>query len=366
MKKILVLGGYGNFGRRISTALVKAGQSIIISGRNHYKADAFLRELQQTNPQNSIQTAIFDVNKELRIQLERLRPTIVINTVGPFQNSDYSVAEACIQHNVHYIDLADGRAFVNGIVSLDAMAKERNVVVISGASTVPGLSSAVLAHYKNEFSQIESLIYGITPGQKTPRGLATVKAILSYLGRPLKRYSGCGRMLYGWQDLYCQVYPELGRRWMANCDIPDLDIFPERYGITRTRFSAGIESSLLHLGMWLLSYLVRVGLPLELENHAEFLLKVSNLFNCFGTEDGGMHVLIKGRDRAGRPKEIKWFLIAKEGDGPQIPCIPAIVLTKKLMAESLKEGGAMPCVELVTLEEYMEELKEFAIRQINL
>ena len=37
MNDILILGGYGNFGKRIATALVKDGIGIIIAGRNAVK-----------------------------------------------------------------------------------------------------------------------------------------------------------------------------------------------------------------------------------------------------------------------------------------------------------------------------------------
>jgi predicted DCC family thiol-disulfide oxidoreductase YuxK len=36
---------------------------------------------------------------------EVIRPRVVINTCGPFQNADYAVAQACIVAGVHYIDL---------------------------------------------------------------------------------------------------------------------------------------------------------------------------------------------------------------------------------------------------------------------
>lgn len=102
-------------------------------------------------------TAIFDVNKDLSSQLRSLRPSVVINTCGPFQTSNYSVAVCYLNHGVHYIDLADGRDFVTSITMLDNLAKGRNVTVISGASTVPGLSSAVVGYYRNEFSEIDSM-----------------------------------------------------------------------------------------------------------------------------------------------------------------------------------------------------------------
>lgn len=358
MNPVLILGGYGNFGSRIAAALVKDNIPIIIAGRDREKAEALRDKLQK-----NITVAVFDANKELDKQLEILKPAVVINTIGPFQTADYAIAKTCIQHHIHYIDLADARDFVTGITSLDSLAKENNVLVVSGASTVPGLSSAVLDHFKHDFATIDSLIYGISPGQKAPRGLATTESILTYLGKPLKPWGNQSQQCFGWQDVYREEYPELGKRWMANCDIPDLDLFTKKYGIKDIRFSAGMENSFLHLGMWAMSYLVRMGLPLNLQKHAKFLLSFSHVFDVFGTASGGMHMLIKGVSKDGKTLEIKWFIIAKNNDGPQIPCVPAIILSKQIIKHKLQTSGAMPCVGLITLDEYMQELEGFSIKQ---
>ena len=360
MESVLILGGYGNFGKRIAHMLAVKGIPVIIAGRDRQKAEVLANELP------GAQAVAFDVNQELDAQLEALKPLIVINTCGPFQTSDYRIAETCIEKGVHYIDLADGRAFVTGITVLEARAKEKGVTVISGASTVPGLSSAVLEHYKNEFSEIESLRFGISPGQRVERGLATTKAIMTYVGKKLKPFPSAHRTVYGWQNLYRQEYPELGKRWMANCDVPDLDLLPQRYGIKNIQFSAGMENTFVHLGIWLFSWAVRLGLPLNLPHHAGALLRASHWFDAFGTADGGMHMIMRGKDRQGKPHERKWFLIAKDGHGPNIPCIAAVILTKKLVSGQKLENGAMPCLGLFTLEEFMAELEGLSIHQVVL
>jgi hypothetical protein len=271
------------------------------------------------------------------------------------------VARTCIEHGVHYVDLADGRDFVTGIVALNEEAKRTGVSVIAGASTVPGLSSAVLEHYANGFAEIDELIYGISPGQKAERGLATTQGILTYVGKRLRPFAGVRSPVYGWQDLYQQNYPELGRRWMANCDIPDLDLLPPRYGIKSIRFSAGLELTLLHLGLWALGWLARLGLPLDLPRHAGTMLKASNLLNTFGSADGGMHMILRGRGRDGVQRELRWFIVAKEGDGPQIPCVPAILIARALARGEAMARGAYACVGLVSLEEYAHELRDYRI-----
>lgn len=363
MNRVLILGGYGNFGTRIAKALVKDKIAIIIAGRERQKAEALCHQLKKNDTNNSISIAIFDANKEFAKQLNILKPTIVINTIGPFQKTDYSIAKICIEHQVHYIDLADARDFVTNIISLDALAKEKNVLIVSGASTVPGLSSAVLEHFKKEFATIDSLIYGISPGQKAPRGLATTESILTYIGKPLKPSGNQQQNRFGWQDIYRQEYPELGKRWMANCDIPDLDLFPDKYGIKNIRFSAGMENSALHLSMWMMSYLIRAGFPINLSKHAKFLLSLSHLFDSFGSTNGGMHMLMKGKNNEGELFQINWFLVAKNNDGPQIPCVPAIILSKKIIQGTLPTRGAMPCVGMITLDEYRNELAGFNIKE---
>lgn len=357
MTDILILGGYGNFGKRIAEALVAKGLKVVIAGRNADKAKALADGL---GPLAS--PIAFDVHAQLAEKLSALKSKVVINTCGPFQTSDYAVAETCIANGVHYIDLADGRAFVTGITALDAKAKKAEVSVISGASTVPGLSSAVLEHYKQEFSEIEFLKFGISPGQQAERGLATTQGIMTYVGKPLACFSGIRKQVYGWQDIYRQDYPELGKRWMANCDIPDLDVLPEAYGIKRIQFSAGLELSFMHLGLWGMSWLVRWGVPLNLPKLAEPLLAISNWFNGMGSPDGGMHIIISGKGKDSKPHTRKWFIIAKDGHGPHIPTIPAIVLAEQLATSSAPAvAGAYPCVGLVSLESYLKELAAYNI-----
>lgn len=359
MNKILILGAAGNFGKRIANALINAKAPIIISGRNIVKLQELKDKFKETD---LIEIAAFEAEIDLEKYLELLKPSIIINTIGPFQAKDYTIAKLAIKHKIHYIDLADGREFVNNISSLNQDAFDADVSIISGASTVPAISSAAIEKFKLEFANIDSLKFGISPGQKAERGLATTQSILSYTGKKLKPYQGQTEDLYGWQDIYLQKIPDLGFRYMANCDIPDLDIFAQKYAIKNVRFFAGLELGVLHIGLWLLSWIERIGIKLKLQNHADFMLKTSNWFDKFGSDDGGMFMIFKGIDKANNPLTRKWFLIAYNGDGPNIPTIPAIILAKKLYNGKFKTKGAFACTGIVSLEECLDELKPYKIK----
>ena len=57
MKKALVLGGYGNFGKRICEALLKTSIPVTIAGRNISKARNVQSELARKYDQKLISTA---------------------------------------------------------------------------------------------------------------------------------------------------------------------------------------------------------------------------------------------------------------------------------------------------------------------
>ncbi|CAL4866491.1 hypothetical protein MMA231_00733 [Asticcacaulis sp. MM231] len=354
-RDILILGGYGNFGKRIAHALSRHGLPLIIAGRDLAKAEALCRDLPNTRP------LALDIHGPLAETLKAEKLSVVVHTCGPFQGADYAVARACIAAGVHYIDLADGRDFVRDFSQLDAEARAAGVCLISGASTVPGLSSAVLDHLKTHFARLETLDFGITPGQKAERGLATTRAILTYVGKRLRPFAGHPRP-YGWQDTHAQTYPIMGRRYLSTCDIPDLDLLPQGYGLTSIRFGAGLELGFMHLGLWALSGLVRAGMTLNLPALARPLLAISNIFDAFGSDVGGMHVTVSGQGHDGAPLKLSWFIVARSGDGPQIPCVPAILLAKRLHEKDPGlSSGAFPCVGLIRLEDYLSELRRFDI-----
>jgi hypothetical protein len=252
---------------------------------------------------------------------------------------------------------------VAGIDRLDAAARTRGVLVASGASTVPALSAAVVDHLRPSFGRIESIDCGISPGNRSERGIATVAAILSTVGRPLQIWQDQRwRETHGWQALRRWRYPgPVGRRWLSTCDVPDLALFPARYGADTVRFGAGLELSFLHLGLWVLSWLRRAGIVSDWARFAPELRRMSEWLAGFGSNAGAMHLALRGLDVSGRARRVVWTLTATAGDGPEVPCTPAVVLAGKLKDGKLAWRGARPCLDLVTLAELEVGWSGFAI-----
>jgi hypothetical protein len=287
-----------------------------------------------------------DWRRDLDRELATGRFDALVHVAGPFQGQDYSVAEACIRHRVHYLDLADDRAFVCGIDRLDTAARDAGVLVVAGASTAPALTGAVVVAAQSGGMKINRVSFAIVPGNDAPRGLAVVEAILSGAGKPIPDQPG--RRVWG--DLRRITVPGLGGRWAAACDLPEAALFARRYGIGETYAGAGLELSALHLGLWLLALPVRMGLVATLRPAAGALAWIADCLRGFGTDKGGLRIDLTGDD-----EQRTWSLLAEGGDGPFVPATPAAALIRKLARGETSHRGATACLDLLSLAEIEQE-----------
>jgi saccharopine dehydrogenase-like NADP-dependent oxidoreductase len=349
---VLVLGASGHFGGRICRALAREPEiELYLAARRREPLEGLAQALglgaERVVPTNLDEHA-------LRQALSAHGIGTVIHTVGPFQGQPYQVAGAAIATGAHYVDLADGREFVAGFAAaLDRAAHVFGVLAVSGASTLPALSSAVIDHYLSQFDTLEHVEIVIAPAQRTSRGPATIDAVLSYCGRPFSwREDGRWRTTHGWQSLRRVRLPELGVRLAAACDVPDLELLPERYATVRTlQFRAALELDVQHVGLWFLAGARRAWPGLPIRALAPAMAAIGRALDRFGGVRGGMSIRMRGT-HGGRTIERTWYLVAEDNQGPEIPCLAAEMLAIKLARGEIAQRGALPCIGLLTLPEF--------------
>lgn len=363
MTRVLIVGGYGAFGTRVAERLAREPDlDLIIAGRDEQKAGAAVRAL-RPSAGGRLEHAALDATKLTANHLAALRPRVVINASGPFQGQDYELARACIATRCHYVDLADARRFVTGITALDADAKAAKVSVVSGASSVPGLSSAVVLHLKPHFARVDQLEICLSPGNRFNPGEATTRSVLSGAGQPIPVHEhGRPAIVYGWQGLCRRTIPGVGRRWFSHVDVPDLDLFPASdLDLKTVHFRAGLEVPLFHLGLWALAGLARAGLIRDVAIFSRPLRRAKECLAFLGSDRGGLLVTLTGQGRDHAPLTFEWSLVATHGHGPYIPAIASVILAKRLARGNGLAPGARPCFGLFTLDDFLVEVRDLKI-----
>ena len=327
---ILIVGGSGVFGSRLAAGLVQDGfAQVIVAGRDLRKAKAVADPL-------GARAERFDISKgDLTQKLAELDPWLVIDAAGPFQAyGSYPLAEAAIAAGAHYFDLSDDGPFTAGIAAaLDEKAKAAGVVVRSGVSTVPALSAPAVRELSEGLTDIDLIETIILPGNRAPRGLSVMKAILAQIGKPMvngdEAWIGVRR-----------VTVETLNRLASPIGAPDLHLMPEVFGAKEVRFFASLELPIMHRGLEALARLVRGGWVRDPVRWARLLRLGAATLYYFGTDEGGMRVRVIGRNASGQHIERQWVLIATGGDGPHIPALPARVLAGMLRDERLSTGAS--------------------------
>lgn len=358
--RLLIVGGYGTFGGRIVQLLeTEPRLTLIVAGRSPGKAKAYCkgRDLARAR----LVPALFDRDGDLAAQLAALAPDIVVDASGPFQaygEGRYRLIEACMAERINYLDLADGSDFVAGVASFDAAAKEAGVFVLSGVSSFPVLTAAVVRRLSSEMARVERIHGGIAPSPFAGVGENVIRAIASYAGRPVRLVRD-GRPAEGrplTEQMRATIAPPgrvpLRNKLFSLVDVPDLNALPALWPEAKTVWmGAGPVPEVLHRALIGLAWLVRAGLIPTLSPLAPLMHWATNRL-AWGEHRGGMFVEVEGVDAAGGPVKRSWHLLAEGDDGPLIPSMAVAALVGKALDGRMSAPGARAAVRDLELEDY--------------
>jgi hypothetical protein len=349
---ILVIGGYGGFGARLSRRLAAGGHALIVAGRSAGKAARFAATLPGARP------LALDRSQDLGPVLERERPDLVVDAAGPFQGNDYRLPRACLTARVPYLDLADARDFVCGIGALDAEARSAGIAVVAGASTSPALTGAIARRLAEGLERVDGVDIALSAANRAAGGDSVLAAALSYSGRPVRLWRGRRwTQATGWQEMkradfgFADGRRGLFGRLVALADLADLELLPALLpGRPAVTFRAGTELGFQMLAMWLLSWPVRWRWLKSLAGARRAIAALYRLTGRIGGRRSAMRVTLAGR-RGGVAVERRWTVVAEQGEGLEIPILAAELLAADILAGRVAPGARSP-EALLTLDRF--------------
>ena len=281
-----------------------------------------------------------------------LPPDLVVDASGPFQCygvDPHRFARAALACDAHYVDIADGAAFVTGIGALDADAVTADRFALSGASTHPVLAWAAASELAAGMASVTSVTTGIAPSpraglgptsygpwprwrggrssypppaasaSRTPSPRPCCGGSPSWAGRPSRscRSRSSGRPTSGsWPPV--GPVPPSGRarpRPPSSCTVAS----------SPHRAWCGPASS---LGLAPLAPLMSavLGAARRGPHHAR----------------GGMFVDVAGLDPFGTPVSASWDMVAEGDDGPFVPAMAVASIVRRVLSGDVPAPGARP------------------------
>ncbi|WP_298467354.1 saccharopine dehydrogenase NADP-binding domain-containing protein [uncultured Erythrobacter sp.] len=349
--QVLILGASGVFGSRLAElASREQGIALTLAARN-------LGRLEEVAAGLPGKARCITLDRDQMTALDLSEFDLLIDAAGPFQASHMRVVESALAANVDYVDLADGRDFVREFSRFDEFAKGAEVALTTGASSIPALSHAVIDELTDGWQQIDHLRIGIYPGNRAPRGLSVVEAILSYVGKPVRVFrEGHWQDVPGWGMTHREDIPGIGPRWASVCDTPEQDLLVERYAPKEgAEFFAGLELSLLHVGLAAFSLPVRWGWVKSLRPIAKPMLTMAQWFLPFGSDRGAMSIQARGIGADGKSVSRRWVLKADANRGPYVPVLAALAMIRRYRDGQTPEVGARACSGILALSDFEDD-----------
>lgn len=357
--RLLIIGGYGTFGGRLAELLCREPRiSLVIAGRSKSAALAFCHAL----PPGAAREALaVDRDGDVAGQLRKIKPHIVVDASGPFQaygDDPYRVVKAALDARTHYLDLADSPDFVRGIRQFDGAAKERELVMLSGVSSFPVLSAAMVRDLATDFRRIDSITGGIAPSPYAGVGYNVIRAIAGYAGKkiPLQRQGRkqTARALLETRRFTIAPPGEipLFPRTFSLVDVPDLQLLADEWPeVKDVWMGAAPEPAVLH---WLLrrfAGLVSLGLVPSLAPLSRIIHSTANNVR-WGEHRGGMFVEVGGRDAEGADISRSAHLLAEGHHGLYIPSMAAEAIVRNWLEGRRPKAGARSATAELELSDY--------------
>ncbi|HEY2932588.1 MAG TPA: saccharopine dehydrogenase NADP-binding domain-containing protein [Acidobacteriota bacterium] len=312
--RILILGGYGVFGRLLAAEILqRTGDDVIIAGRQKNRAICLCEEL-GAGRAKPLQLDADDVDSASR-SFRDCRA--VICAAGPFQDRDPRLPLLAARQGVHWFDISDSRKWIIQLLAAEDLrreAGEHGVTILPGLSTVPALSGAIIRVLLRESRNAVLARTTLYIANRNPKGAGAIASALQS----------------GFSD---PVFIDLpaGRKRAYRFESPDETLIPQQLGL-RAEFRVAFEWNFANL---LIARTQRI--KPELKRRLTGVLEVlSRPFSRWGSDLSCLKVeLLDERDQVCANCNLT-------ASGQKLAVLPCLFAVDSLLGGNLEPGVINP------------------------
>ena len=322
MRRVVILGGRGQFGREAARQLTQLEIPVLIASRR---------------PGSDIQ---LDANDRSAVEAA-LRPAdIVLDTAGPFQRRTMVLVEQAIAIGFDLVDLNDSLSYAQLLSSHSQQAIDAGVRIISSSSSVSVL--AALAVEQSGIASPVRISSLLVPASRHTARAGSARSLIASLGRPISFWNeGQLQSCRGWRSWRQFAMPqplELVTGWQF--ESADAHYLPQ------------IWPTLQHVAMYIDTNTGAMNQLLRLASRsaiARWVLSVgarpgSWLARRFGSTASGLAYEIQGADG-----EVAMMAMVATDRGYRSAVAPAVLATERLAGDTaIAAGIVLPHQQLAT------------------
>ncbi|PWJ42130.1 saccharopine dehydrogenase NADP-binding domain-containing protein [Sediminitomix flava] len=168
--KVMLYGAGGLLGKLILQNLQNnENLEIILAGR--------IKDIELFKDFDMYETRFFNLDNDYEINRNIQDLDILLNMAGSYHKTALTLANACVEYEVHYLDFSKYSTDYETLFILDEQAKLKNIMLMPGIgfSIVP--TDILATHLNNKISEAQKLILAIM----TPIGGITQNHLLNIL-----------------------------------------------------------------------------------------------------------------------------------------------------------------------------------------
>jgi NAD dependent epimerase/dehydratase family len=307
--RVLLVGGTGVFGSLLIDELVaETDADILVASRNPLRFEERIRR-----QADRLRLIVLDANDAASVRAVPEDVVLVVHAAGPYHSDSLALLRMALRRHLPYIDLAESCEYFRRVRALLRERGSRRDLVLSGYSTMPGLTSFFVDLAGRRLTP-SSVTSDLTVGAGNARSDAALATLLEALTGDFQG------------------------RWIG-FEAADADLFPEWFGVREVRCRVAFDAPFSRA---LFSALYR--LPSSLRRRAiPPILAAGRWVAPEGSGAGRLAVEVRGREAA-REWQCTYALEVEER-AQRMGVLPAVLAARRILEGSFPPGlSGMPRV----------------------
>jgi saccharopine dehydrogenase-like NADP-dependent oxidoreductase len=334
MRRIIVAGGFGFFGRGVVELLREAGFSPLVGSR---RGSADL---------------VVDVEEGESIRRAFRAGDVIVDAVGPFQRRSTRLVEAAVDRQFHVVDLADSFDYVSAVYERRQAIDDAGICYVTACSGMSSISAAAIV-----WSQIREpvrLTGFLVPATRHTAVPGTAESLFYSVGRPIRVLEdGTIRSRPGWLTSRTFAMPApVGVRRGYLFESADLCTLPLVWpSLQRVEFY--VDTNVLGLNA-LFGVVARCP---RLRGIIDRLRRPGvRAARWLGRTSGGL-----GYEIEGPGGEVARLSATATHRGYVTALAPAVLVARRLATDSFSERGLVPPHRHVDPDEFMDYVRRHGV-----